>query len=77
MVEQFFTTDEENLKTRVSYLEGLISKLNATLTLGREIGPGSEAHRDLYIACGHSLQEWLTHPCPWIVDCGEGGSKGE
>jgi len=65
MTEQYFTTDEENQKGRVNYLEGLIATINAYLTSGKSIIPGSKAHCDVFCACGHSTQEWLDHPCPW------------
>ena len=46
------TTEAENTRTRLEFLEGLVLRLATYLNSGKTISPGSEAHNDLRIAAG-------------------------
>ena len=60
----YYTTEENNLRGRVEFLEALIARQHAYLMLTGPIEPGSEAHYHIYVANGHSPEEWKNLTIP-------------
>ena len=54
----YLTSEENNLRGRVEFVDDLLKRLNAYLMQGRPIHPASEAHGEIFAACGHGTEEW-------------------
>ena len=63
---KYLTTEAENLRIRVEYLVSLLARLDRYLISTGPIDPGSTAHWEIFIAAGHTQEQWHKHPCPWL-----------
>jgi len=52
LTQTFYTTEEENLKGRVNYLESLLRKIDEYLRTKGSIHKDSKAHQEIIVTLG-------------------------